>query len=344
MSIIQKNRKPIAIAMAVVILLTSIPLAIWGLGSRSTPTMQNASAEDKRIASEISNETGASLEEIFELKENGRTWNQVLNVLKTSMKLGQSSKKSSRDALLLSSGLDEEFIKKLKKEGFKEQDINEAKLLAERVTFELQEITDNPKKQQNQVTEKDKNTQNSNTNIGNGITNNTAISDFDIKGNKPDSQDIQSYEELSKKVDTQNAIYFMLKLKADIGSYEQVFDEYLLSLQLDLDLNDYIKDKKEYQKKKEEKKLVLDPQKVITLEKIEQKSLEKTQSENESEQLSPKNSGEKIPGATGSADTKEKSPLPDVPKPDTGNVKPQNPTAEVMKEIDQINPMADNKK
>jgi hypothetical protein len=352
MSIIQKNKKPIAIALAAVILLTSVPLTIWGFGSRSTLTMENAGAEDKRIASEISNETGASLKEIFELKENGRTWNEVLSVLKTSMKLGQSGKKNDRAALLLTSGLDEDFIKKLKKEGFKEQDINEVKLLAERVTFELQEITDNSKNKQNQDDNANKdqgtknNIQNPTTNIGSGSTsaNNTAISSVDIKGNKAGKEDISAYEELAKKLDTKNAIYFMLKIKTDFGGYEQVFDEYLFSLQAELDLNDYIKDKKAYEKKKEEKKLVLDPQKVITLEKIEQKSLEKTQNESDSEQPSQKNSTEKATGAAGSKDISDKSPLPDVPKPDAGSVKPQNPTDEVMNEINQINPMADNKK
>jgi hypothetical protein len=344
MSIIQKNKKPIAIALAAVILLTSVPLTIWGFGSRSTLTMENAGAEDKRIASEISNETGASLKEIFELKENGRTWNEVLSVLKTSMKLGQSGKKNDRAALLLTSGLDEDFIKKLKKEGFKEQDINEVKLLAERVTFELQEITDNSKNKQNQASDGNQaaNVQKPKTDAGS--INNDSKNGFNIKGNKADSQDISAYEELAKKLDTKNAIYFMLKLKTDFEGYEQVFDEYLFSLQAELDLNDYIKDKKAYEKKKEEKKLVLDPQKVITLEKIEQKSLEKTQNESDSEQPSQKNNAEKATGAEGSKDTSEKNPLPDVPKPDAGSVKPQNPTDEVMNEINQINPMADNKK
>lgn len=57
--------------------------------------MANASAEDKRIASEISNETGVSIEEVFQLKSYGRSWNEVLNILKNRSTLGLKSERYS---------------------------------------------------------------------------------------------------------------------------------------------------------------------------------------------------------------------------------------------------------
>lgn len=319
MTKIRRQYKFLAILLAAVILSTSIPLTIWGFGDKSTMTMDNASKEDKRIASEISNETGVSIEEVFQLKSYGRSWNEVLSILKNRSKLGENSEKSDRDDLLLNAGLDEDFVEQLKKEGFSEQDITEVKLLEERVAFQLQEITAGS--QTNQVK--------------------IETPKVDSSNNITESDDISEYEELSKKIDIKNAVYFMLKLKADFGSYEKVFDEYLYALQADLDLNAYIKDKKAYSKSKDEKRLLLDDQKVITLEKIEEKSIEKIQKENkesESEVLLQKNDKTANTAASGSM-AQNKSPLPDVPKPTNEDVKPKNPTDEIMNEIKAINPI-----
>ncbi|MHB8064385.1 MAG: hypothetical protein ACYDG2_17430, partial [Ruminiclostridium sp.] len=213
------------------------------------------------------------------------------------------------------------------------------KMLEERVAFQLQEITSgsqaNHVSQESQITQAmqaDKYNKSNQVNI--------EMPKANISGSNKkidDIADISAYEELAKKIDIKNAVYFMLKLKADFGSYEKVFDEYLYSLQADLDLNDYIKDKKAYLKKKEEKNLSLYEQKVITLEKIEEKSIEMLQKDTRSivdEVLEPKNN--KSPNNNVNED---KSPLPDVPRVEAEDVKPKNPTDEVMNEIKEINPI-----
>jgi hypothetical protein len=330
MNIIRKHQKLIALILGVIILLGSIPLTM-GWNKNNVSAMDNASSEDKRIASEISNTTGAKLEEIFRLKNNGRSWNEVLSTLKNKYSIGTSGDISSRDSLLLSSGLDEEFMAKLKKEGFSEQDITEVKLLEERVSFQLQEITDGSR--ESQVTNPTHSSQTTPANI--------EEPKLGLSSNNKDLDDISAYEELYKKIDIKNAVYFMLKLKADFGSYEKVFDEYIYSLQADLDLNEYIKDKKAYLKSKGEKQLLLNEQKVLTLEKIEEKSIEKTQQDNKNSasDVSTQENEKTSNSAASDSVTQDKSPLPDVPKPANEDVKPKNPTYEIMNEIKEINPI-----
>ncbi|PYG87919.1 hypothetical protein LY28_01629 [Ruminiclostridium sufflavum DSM 19573] len=315
-----KKYRLAALLLAAVMLLTAVPLTIRGTGGSSNLTMENAKEEDKRIASEISNETGFSVEEIFELKSKGRTWNDVLRVLKTDTNLSGKKDKDKREDLLLNSGLDEEFLQRLKKEGFSEEDITEARMLEERAVFQLQEIE-----------------------AGSGSGTKTEKPSANALIEEKDSDDIDKYKELLEKINIEDAVYFMLKLKAEFGSCEKVFDEYLYSLQAGLDLNEYIKDSKAYLKNKEEKKPLLEEQKVITLEKIEQKAIEKIQGES-----LEKDSTDNLPqkDRTAEEDKEEKaqgkSPLPDVPKPSAGDVKPQNPTDEIMNEIKGISPIDNN--
>ena len=344
-----KKYKVLALILALVLITTTIPLTILGIDNLKpgTITVDNASSEDKRIASEISNETGVSIEEVFELKAYGRSWNEVLTFLRNKSTLGESSNKNKRDDLLLNAGLDEEYMKKLKKEGFTEDEISEAKLLEERVIFQLEEITS--KTEANQLnssgtaglTNMPKPSVNSESQINPNNQADTGKPAFDV-GNTDSNADITMYQKLYEKIDIKNAIYFMLKLKADFGSCEKAFDEYLFSLQADIDLNDYIKDKEAYLKSRDEKKLLLDDQKVITLEKIEAKSIEKAQTvEKESDQ--PANNSQTADKKSSGVTDKETSPLPDVPKPDSADVKPKNPTDEIMKEIDEINPIENQK-
>jgi len=42
--------------------------------------------------------------------------------------------------------------------------------------------------------------------------------------------------------------YYMVKLEESLGSIEKVLDEYLLSLQVDIDFDKYFTDKKSYNK------------------------------------------------------------------------------------------------
>ena len=341
-----KKYKIVALILALVLITTTIPLTILGIDNLKpdTITVDNASSEDKRIASEISNETGVSIEEVFELKAYGRSWNEVLTFLRNKSTLGESSNKNKRDDLLLNAGLDEEYMKKLKKEGFTEGEISEAKLIEERVIFQLEEITS--KTEANQLNSPGTAGLPNPSGPSVNATNQPNQADagklaFDV-GNTGSNADIATYQKLYEKIDIKNAIYFMLKLKADFGSCEKAFDEYLFSLQADIDLNDYIKDKEAYLKSRDEKKLLLDDRNVITLEKIEAKSIEKIQTEDrDSDLISDQNQA--ADKSLSEAAPKETSPLPDVPKPNSVDVKPKNPTDEIMNEINGINPIENQK-
>ena len=304
-------QKVCAVVVLIALLATSIPFTITLLAEKSTLTMENASSEDKRIATEISNETGLSVDKVFNYKTNGRSWNDVMKLIKTNASVDESSQKSDRDKTLLSSGTDDEFIKKLQEEGFTDESINEVKMLVDRVLQQIKDI----------------------------------ISDSKIKSiyvtadTSDDKEEISKYEKLSEQINTQNAIYFTLKLKSDFGSYEQALDEYLYSLQLELDLNDYIKDKNAYSDKVAEKKLYINDEQKITVAKIDEKALQILQNE-----LTKENTPDKtVTDINKITDEKNKlvdNNLPELPQADVKDVRPKNPTEQVMNEIKQINPMA----
>ncbi len=315
-----------ALILAAVVLLTSVPLVFHGFGRQAANAVNSASQEDRRIATEISNETGFSVEEVFNYKIAGRSWSQVLDILRTTSHIADAGGKSDKNSVLLSNGLDEDFISKLKKEGFSQQQIIDAKMLAERVILQLQDIAAYHARSQAKPVEAP----------GAGQADQKVLEE-----DKEDSS--KAYSELSKKIDSKDAIYFMLKLKSDFGSYESAFDEYLCSLQLELDIGEYIKDRKAYLIKKEDKSLMLNGKKIITLQNIEEKNIEILQWDNMKAQSETFPSLDKRAGGQtaqiSQAAEDSPNPLPEAPRVDAGTVKPKNPTDEVMDEINKINPV-----
>ena len=103
----------------------------------------------------------------------------------------------------------------------------------------------------------------------NNITTETIKDSVDKKG-----EDITAFKELLGKFDLNTSVSLMLKLKKDFGSIDNVLDEYLCCLQIGINLEDYIKDKEEYQKQKKEKAAGLDSSKIITIKIIEEKKKE----------------------------------------------------------------------
>ncbi len=199
-------------------------------------------SETLRVAADISNMTGVKVEEIIRLKENGRTWNEVLDMLR-GYGAGENDEKDKRYGLLEQSGIGEDYILRLKDEGYTGEEISEARLLAERVIFQLGEIT-----RANRLTDA--------------------------------SPDNSSYCILLEKIDLKTAVYLMLKLKDHFDSMEEVLDEYLCALQIGVDLEQYLTDKEAYLKQKETKSMGLSNEKIITIADIEEKMLEKIRQEN----------------------------------------------------------------
>ena len=111
---------------------------------------------------------------------------------------------------------------------------------------------------------------------------------------------------------------------------KSALEEYLISIQLELDLNEYIKDKKEYQRLKSEKEILYQKE-LITVEKIEQEALELlTNMNNQEEEKESKN--------IDSFNNNEVE-IPTIdPKVTIDNEKPINPLDELNKEIESIKP------
>lgn len=183
--------------------------------------------------------------------------------------------------------LNEEYSEKLKTAGFQENEINEARILAERVISELKEIA-----------------------INSDMGNLSAIDPLNEE-NQEDSE----YIRLAEKMDLENAVQIILKLKKDFGSIERAMDEYIYSLQTDISLEKYLKDKKAYEEERAQKAIELNPEKVITTSKIESRMLEKLQYLNEKNRKSYNdNPNDALTSNENVAGSKPPDPLADIEK------------------------------
>jgi hypothetical protein len=164
--------------------------------------------------------TGVSTKEILELRKNSKSWQEVLEKLKGYEKNQNENGREIRSQSLANIGLAEDFSDRLTKE-FTSEEIMEARLIVERLIFQLQEITE---KEQTKV-----------------LSPSAVVSE-----SKQGEIDISSYEKLLEQLHLETAIYLSLKLAEDFGSLEAVLDEYLFALQMDLHFETYLNDKTQY--------------------------------------------------------------------------------------------------
>jgi len=281
----------------------------------TVPTVDQLSSQDKEVINEISNMTGVKVEEIVRLKTASNTWNDVLDKLKLTSAKDSQDAIQARGNLLAESGLDADYIKKLRDEGFADSKIIEAKSLAERVTSQLKQILD------------------ANQEVPSKPTN--GLDEVGPDQEDVNEQELGAYKELAGKIDLKTAVELLLKLENDFGSMEKVFDEYLLSLQIGVDLNQYLIDKEAYEKAKSEQSAKFDLNKLITMAAIEAKVLELLQNEN----ISNRNTPEAVPDKQTDSNNVVKDDndeIPTSPLPDVHNPKPPNPQEELMKEVNDL--------
>jgi hypothetical protein len=298
------------ISIAIIIALVSEALIIT-LPKIKHDTV-SVTQQDEQIAADLSNLTGVEVSQIMKLKNTGFSWNEVSEKLKKKAPVNNDEDKLSRSTLLNEAGLGEEAMNQLREEGYKDDEIMEAKLLAERVMMQLQEVKDG---------------------------NSTAIlkPSAEIGHEQSDDTETQAaYEKIRGNFSEIQAVKLMLKLEQELGSMGTVMNEYLLSLQVDLNLEEYLKDKKLYQKNKEQQTAGLKDSQMITMEKLEKAMLDQLQQVDEKsvkddENLKP--SAESI-----LADQEKESPLPDIKPPTVKDVMPQNPAEAIKQEIQDINP------
>lgn len=308
-----KYYRSFAIALIIAMMFSTIGVVQGAFADKkqtTAHTIEQLTSQDKEIINEISNMTGVKAEEIIKLKTSSNTWNDVLDKLKSSSGKDNQDAALERSTLLAESGLEIDYIKKLKNEGFADNKIIEAKSLVNRVTSQLKQILDDK--------------QEIPTKLANGLDQQDA-----------NKQEFDAYKELAGKIDLKTAVELLLKLEKDFGSMEKVFDEYLLSLQIGVDLKDYLIDKKAYEKLKSEQSTKFDLNKMITMATIEAKVLQLLQNES----ISNKNTLPAAPNKQADPNnvvTDGKEEIPASPLPDVQNPKPSNPMEDLMKEVNDL--------
>lgn len=135
------------------------------------------------------------------------------------------------------------------------------------------------------------------------------------------TDDSAKYSELLSKFDESKAVYYLVKLSSDFNSLEDAFNEYLVALQSDLDIDMYFKDKEQYNVSKSKKASGANSDKFISVRDIEERALEGLQNMNNSN----KNTNQLLPGIN--------NPNQDL-APNVVNPQPDVPTVEIPKPID----------
>lgn len=294
-----------AILVALVMVVETIAFTMTGYAKNDTNTAYELTDEDRTTISEISNMTGVKADELIRLRKEGRTWNQILELIKNNPGYRAEGDDAKRNDMLTRTGMDEAVLNKLKEEGFTEEQIVEAKSLVERVVFQLDEIA-------------------SMQLVTPSVPDTTANAEVTKKA------DVTTYTGLAEKINLSEAVYLILKLHDGLGSIQGALDEYLCSLQLEIDLNLYLTDKEGYLLQKQQKLAEMVSREIITVAGIEEKMLDLLQNMNKKDESIPEVKAN-IPSLP---DQTKESPLPEVEVPAVKDIKPQNPAEAVLQEIE----------
>lgn len=317
--IFKKLNKPMALFLIALLAVSTIAVTANGMGAAKEKTDAIADEHDRLIAGDISGMTGIPVEEVLSLRrECGGDWNKTLEKLK-GRNAGAGSE-NKRNSMLLQADIGDEFLKKLRQEGFSDNEILEAKAVAERVAFQLNEVAsgDRPEAQ-------------------------ALNADEVLDGNGGDSG-LEAYRQLAGEFDYKTCLFLLLKLKGEFGSLQKVMDEYLCALQLGLELETYLIDGDAYTKQKNEKSAAVKEQDIITVQKIEEKLLSELQKNNTAIRNKGTAGAGNSPGpAAEKAGSPDMTPDPVAPLPETGSVKPPDPAGEILDEINALDPLKNNR-
>lgn len=302
MSVLKKHTSAIAFILVVIMVISILSVSTDGFGLLHVKAEQARS--DVKVAGDISNITGIDADTILSKRNEGLSWNEILDELK-DVQYKNGNSRDDRNNTLLNQSLPEDLVNQLQNEGFSEEDIIEARLLIERVQFQLNEIADE---------------EGQSVSVGFGI--------------EPEAE-LSAYRDLAANINLAECLPFLLLLENDFGSHEKVLDEYLLCLQLNMELSLYIEDKEAYLK---EKSIRGSGKNLITVQSIEERMLMKLQKKNEEKRDTLNND---VPVQTDVTLTNQGSDniVPDAPVPRFDSLVPQNPADALMNEINNINPM-----
>ncbi|TYQ16447.1 UNVERIFIED_CONTAM: hypothetical protein Cloal_2988 [Acetivibrio alkalicellulosi] len=165
-------------------------------------------------------------------------------------------KKTEHNSYISTNDNQSDFFNQLEYEDFSEKDIESANIYVKRIIFQLNEID-------------------TFRNLG-------AHSDISDDFFSYSSDDVSRYSQILAKIDENKAVYYLIKLKDHFSTQDEIFNEYLVSLQLDIDFDMYINDKDLYHDQKVQKLSEITESSLITINHIEQKAFENLQRLNES--------------------------------------------------------------
>lgn len=314
-----KNIKKISVFLAAIMVVSVLAVSI-DVFSLTPPAgkVENpvADSSDEQIACDISNVTGIKVEVLLSERSKGKAWNEILGEARQEpYEKGSSSRQ--RDNTLSLSAVGENELNQLKKEGFDDEEIQQAGMLVERVLFQLQEIT------------------------AGGIETDNSFPGVKLPGDNENNA-MEKYREIISKFEAAICLKLILRLQDDFGGMEKAMDEYLFCLQAGLELTLYIADRDEYLRLREEKSTLLNSVEAITMAKIEEKMLDSLRKRNESAANDGAGTAGVLPGAGSNEALKTQTndvPLPDETIVNRKNTMPENPADSIQKEIDILDPM-----
>ena len=308
----KKIPKYIALALGLILIFQTAVIAMSGTDEQPSDS-QSIKAEyknnDLMTAAELSKLSGATVDTIMELKKQKGEWNDVIEILKNDPKYKSGFSQADMDSMLSTSGLTDEDISKLKEQSYEDRDIIEAKALVERIQYQLGEVK--------------------RRNVETSLSPEASINNTDVNEKEGD---LAIYYKVLDSMNLKVAVTLLLMLRSEFGSFEAVLDEYLLSLQLEINLEDYLKDKEAYKKLKQEKSMTIAPLSIVTMARIEEmmlKALYQTNKTDTNMILTPN----LIPTTY----SEGKGMTPVVTVPDVSSPKPENPLDNITNEINGIN-------
>jgi len=283
----------------------------WFWHDPSASAASENESQDRQIAADLSNMTGVSTQQIMKLRATGLSWNEVIETLKGQDKEEEISGKADRTLSLLN-GLSQEGIAQLQEAGYSDEAISEAKLIAERVQFQLTELTQHTGRMPSDAS-------------------------IDALEEQTDQAKQTNYKAVLDRFHLENAVQLILAWETEVGSTRQAMNEYLFILQAELEWEAYLEDIEAYLEVKDELRLQRPGEEWITMELIERDLLEAVQHSGASSAEETDNQQETVPTEA----IEPTSPLPEVIIPQVKDVKPSNPTGTIMDEIRTLDPRED---
>lgn len=263
------------------------------------------SRDDRRIASELAGLTGIHSEEILQLKAQYGDWNTVTTELRK-----QSGVQGGAAAADLAAIAGEGLIEALRSNGYSEERISGAVLLAERVELQISELL--------QLLT---------------IDVQAAIAIADV--NQDDEQ--ETLRIISDHFEPDVAVYWTLKLEDAMGGSRPALNEYLACLQLGCDIELLLDDQEAYEQAKRSKMSARGQAQLITIEWIEQKLVELLSSQTR-EPNKVESGKSNSPSPTVPEQVRAQAPKPVIDPPTAESVKPSNPTSAILEEMKVLNP------